>query len=345
MTRLLFAAGDVGGARALVPVVRLAHARGLEPAVIRHGAIAHEGDPAWIWRAPDDENLFDTQCRPDVFVFTGNVKDPTSLRLARRAAKAGLPTLFVLDSWSSYTERLRTDGAQTFAPTLYCVPDALAKSDAVANGVTSPVAVTGQAAFADTLTAASLPAAPSAAERLVKVLFVSEPVEADQGRRRGYTEADVLSLIASGLQPFAAAIAVNILPHPRDEPDKVSAIWQAHKGDLRGGVLPQNSVSTLAGYDGIAGMASVMLYRAWLLGRPVLSCQPALALDSLRQFGKREGFVLADDPGTAVQVIRTWAKALKPDQPVALRPEAHLHAAAAETILNLARDLIGHAAL
>lgn len=336
MTRLLFASGDVGGARALIPVIRRAQARGLRPAVVRHGAIAAEGDAAWAWRAPDDARLLET---PEVYVFTGSVKDPVGLRLARRAAERGLPTLFVLDSWSSYTERLCTDGAETFAPTLYCVPDALARTDAAANGVTGAIAVTGQPAFADI---AAAPDAVAAVDGSLKLIFVSEPVEADQGRRRGYTEADALALVAAGLQPCAARVSLDILPHPRDVPAGVAALWDAHKGRLRGRVLPQNSVGTLAGYDGITGMASVMLYRAWLLGRAVLSCQPALALDALRQFGKRDGIVLADDPATAVQVIRTWADALEPGRPVVLRPDARLHAAAAETILDLACGLSGH---
>jgi hypothetical protein len=168
---------------------------------------------------------------------------------------------------------------------------------------------------------------------------VSEPAEADHGRSRGYTETDVMTVIADALQEMGGRITIDVLPHPRDDAAKVAAIWNRVRGNVTGEILEKNTLRSVADYDGVAGMASVLLYRAWLLGLPVLSCQPGLVLDPLRQFGDREGILLVDEVNTAKAQIPSWAKALVPGGKLALRPEAHQHATAAEAILRIAHKL------
>jgi len=334
MRPLLFAAGDVGGARALLPIIALAAARGQRPDVLRHGALVREPGIAGEWVDAADVTFNDPARRPGALVFTGSVADPVALQLARSAQSAGIPTVFLLDSWSSYTSRLAVDGRELFNPSVYCVPDQKAKEDALRAGVTGRIEVTGQPAFADVLSEMRAPGTVGLPR--TKILLVSEPVEADHGRTRGYTETDVFALIGAALQRLAAHTEVDVLPHPRDEAARIGAIWEKCRGDLGGQMLKQNALRSVADYDAVAGMASVLLYRAWLLGQPVLSCQPDLAMPALRQFGEREGIVFIDRASEAPAQIAAWAGALVPGQVYALRPEARQHAAAAETILQIA---------
>jgi hypothetical protein len=334
MMPLLFAAGDVGGARALLPIINLAEECGQRPLALRHGALTTEPNVRADWIDLGALSLADPAQRPQAYLFTGSVADPVPLRVARAAAAAGIPTIFVLDSWSSYTSRLTTDGFDQFKPDVYCVPDEKAKSDAQRAGVTSPIEVTGQPAFAGVLSEAQTPAARATSR--TKILFVSEPVEADHGRRRGYTEAEAMAAIARGLQPLSTHVEVDVLPHPRDDVTRVSALWTDARGTLTGEVLRQNTLRSVVDYDGVAGIASVLLYRAWLLGRPAISCQPGLVLSSLRQFGERDGIVLIDEADGAPRRIQAWGEGLTPGRAPLLRPEAMQHAAAAETILQIA---------
>lgn len=336
MRPLLFAAGDVGGARALLPIIALAAARGARPAVLRHGALVREAQMAGDWVEANEVSFSDAARLPKAYVFAGSVSDPIALGLARAAKEAGVPTIFVLDSWSSYTRRLTVDGGPVFSPSVYCVPDQKAKDDALQAGVSGTIEVTGQPAFADVL--GEKRAADAQVQRRAHFLLVSEPVEADHGRTRGYTETDVFALVATALQPLASQIEVDLLPHPRDDASRIASIWRACRGALEGTVLGQNTLRSVADYDAVAGMASVLLYRAWLLGQPVLSCQPGLEMPSLRQFGEREGILFIDEARGAAERISAWAGAIAPGQSHVLRPEAQQHAAAAETILRLANE-------
>lgn len=334
MRPLLFAAGDVGGARALLPIIALAAARGERPAVLRHGALMREPGVPGAWIEAAEVPFNDPSRRPSAYVFSGSVADPVPLQLARAAQRAGLPTIFVLDSWSSYTDRLTTDGGEAFTPNFYCVPDQQAKDDAFRAGVSGAIEITGQPAFADVV--GESPAAATAGRARAKILLVSEPVEADNGRSRGYTETEVFALIGGALQSRAAHADIDVLPHPRDDAARIAAIWKRCRGVLGGEALGQNSLRSVADYDAVAGMASVLLYRAWLRGQPVLSCQPDLAMPALRQFGGREGILFIDKATGAAAQIAAWADALVPGQAYTLRPEARQHAAAADTILRIA---------
>jgi hypothetical protein len=86
---------------------------------------------------------------------------------------------------------------------------------------------------------------------------------------------------------------------------------------------------------GAVGMASIMLYEAWLLGRRVLSLQPNLHLEPLRALGRRDGVVLIDTPDGAAQRIREWTALLYPASAVSPRPELRRHECAAKAILDL----------
>jgi hypothetical protein len=242
-----------------------------------------------------------------------------------------------------YRARLESDGLGLLVPEVYGVPDEIAREGAIADGIPAEcIVVTGQPAFAGAM--------PKQVSRLMdaavtRLLFVSEPVQADHGSDnsnphfRGYTEEGVLRLLCHSLQPRAAQTTVHVLPHPRQSHEEVARIWAQHRGALQGEVVQLDpEAAGLSEYDGITGMASVLLYRAWLVGRPVLSIQPGLRLQSLRQLARRPGVLLLDkeDPTAA---ITAWAAALKSGQAITSRPEIELHRTAAQRVVNIAIDL------
>jgi hypothetical protein len=298
-----------------------------------------EGDAGWAWVSGTPLET----ARADVVIFASSVKDAVALSLARDAEAQGIPTIHVIDSWTMYRDRMATDGRPPFIPTLYAVIDDLAAESAAAAGIPRAVLrITGQPAL--DLTGTHVAAGISHHDK-VRLLFVSEPAAADQGTSaasptfRGYTEATVLPLFCRALQPLAGTLEVHLLPHPREKPGEVEAAWAAHKGNLQGAVMAQNALEGLGRFDGIAGMASLLLYQAWLLGRPVLSIQPGLRVDALRQIGQRQGVVLIDQAADATEKIYAWATGVAANQPLQPRPELALHARSAEHILTLAQDL------
>jgi hypothetical protein len=339
--RLLFASGDVGGARTLLPVIRLALRRGIAVTVLRHGHIAVEGDPAWTWIEPADADAVLRAAAPGAVIFASSVKDATALALARRAQAATIKTIHVLDSWSMYAQRMTTDGQTHFDPDAHAVMDEASAEGAVADGITpSIIHVTGQPALGAFASRHDLKPAPRNDSRR-HILFVSEPAAADHGAARGYTEADALEILCAALQPVADMVTLSILPHPREDAQHLRAAWLARQGKLQGTVLAQHSLGNrLAHFDGVAGMTSILLYEAWLMGRPVLSLQPGVRLAALRQMQKRPGVTFIDSREGAQENIRAWVAGIVLGAPVALRPDAAAHDRAAENVLALATGLM-----
>ena len=86
--------------------------------------------------------------------------------------------------------------------------------------------------------------------------------------------------------------------------------------------------------DGIAGMASLQLYEAWLLGKPVLSLQPGVRLAELRMLEACEGVVFVDREEDFPR-IRKWVSDMPTGTVLTPRPELRRHGQAAEKILEL----------
>lgn len=351
---VLFAAGDVGGARALTPVIQAATAQGHRVSVLRHGHITQETETDWRWLDPgsiETANLdaLINDANPEVVIFATSVKDPIALSLARRAQAQGIKTIHVLDSWTSYRARMTTDGLPAFSPDIYAVMDTPAAEAAADAGISeTTIQITGQPALSDILARHSLPHSEKGHQddKVVKLLFVSEPITFDQGSSdesssyRGYTEIDVMQTLCRALQPMADRISLSILPHPRDDVSNLSSLWIKNRQALQGVVLPKATKTIpLERYDGIIGMASILLYESWLLGQPTLSIQPNLRQDALRQIDLRPGTRLIDSPDDAEVEIQAWVKTIEPNMPLNIRAEAKVHILAPQTVLSLALKL------
>jgi hypothetical protein len=355
---VLFAAGDVGGARALLPVMQVCADKGLPFVLLAHGSLVQEAPASWprVHCCIDNNNGarqdFLQGHDIDRLVFASSVHDTLPLSIARCARQLGIRVLHVLDNWTGYRRRLEMDGLPALVPDVYTVMDAYALQAAVQDGVDASILeVTGQPALAclgNEFRAVSPAALLQRRQRLgfvqqrLLLLFLSEPVAQDQGASlaaphyRGYTETDVLQLFCGHLQPWAERVEIALLPHPRQDRAALCGLWRHCRGALQGGVI-----TGIAGReavwcaDGVVGMASILLYEAWLLGKPVLSLQPDLRQDALRMLQKRQGVVFVDTYTGAEKAVGQWLAALRPGLKTTPHSHLDLHRAAPEKILTL----------
>jgi hypothetical protein len=180
------------------------------------------------------------------------------------------------------------------------------------------------------------------AQGKILIIFVSEPVAQDQGASpaapyyRGYTEKDVLQLFCRHLQSLADRIEIALLPHPRQNREALCGLWQHCRGALQGRVatgISSREAVWLA--DGVAGMASILLYEAWLLGKPVISLQPGLRQDALRMLQERQGVVFVDAYAGTEKAVGQWGEALQPGVKNMPHGNLDIHRTAAEKIMTI----------
>jgi len=357
--KVLFAAGDIGGARSLIPIMALCERKSLPFMVFDNGPIVIESPEHWnkfLCYSELDINAIADLYRKNnigVLVFASSVKDSTALFLAREAKKRGIPVVHVLDNWTGYRERLEMDGLSTFIPNVYTVIDDLAFDGAVVDDIDGSILqITGQPALASVLQEYNLWRQEKGFlkereyfgfnPKKILIAFVSEPAEKDQGsslsfpQYRGYTEKIVLQLLCEALMPCKDQITVGIMPHPREDLSKILKIWDKYRGPLDGGLLrlakPREGIFLA---DGIAGMASILLYEAWLLGKPVISLQPGLRVESLRMLEKRQGVTFVDQYENFSDHVSSWVPTLELGGQINLRPEVAVHANAAINICEI----------
>lgn len=356
--KVLFASGDVGGARALLPVIKLCENRGFSFAVIKHGHIINECQKHWQ-KIPLDENLnqhvvsnFYKRNNINTLVFASSVEDTTALSLARLSKTIGISVIHVLDNWSSYLRRMETDGLSVFVPDVYAVMDDIAFKEAIKDGVDrSVLQITGQPALASLAKEYKLRKNMNVlnerkrlgfGSKKIMVIFISEPAERDQGassaspQYRGYTEKTVLKKFCNELQQYANDIEVGILPHPRENINGLLETWNRYKGNVHGGPIYLDFGRESIFYaDGVVGMASILLYEAWLLGKPVISLQPGLKTESLRILKKRNGLIFVDSQKNIDSSISTWISIIQQRKKTVFRPELQIHEKAPDKIFSL----------
>ena len=342
--RLIFAAGDVGGARALAPVAHLAARSGHQVWVVKHGAIAtdHENQNViWNWVDPSfvADNLL-TELNPDIVVFASSVTDTMALELALTAQNKGLPTAHILDNWSNYAARLVHPSGQRLTPGIYTVMDDLAAQSAVADGLSpNSVVITGTPALASVT--------PQTPHPSGHVIFASEPVSMDQGSDpdkpgyRGYTEDQVLKMLLQELQPWADQVDLHVFPHPREDPAGLATILQRHSGRVHTKITPPGEKATVrAAARAIVGMSSILLYDSWLAGLPTLSLQPGLRLPHLRYLEGRPGLFTVDHE---TQVATALSQLLGPcslDHQHSATHERARHHGASQRVLTALSDYL-----
>ena len=94
--------------------------------------------------------------------------------------------------------------------------------------------------------------------------------------------------------------------------------------------------------DGVIGMASILLYEAWLLQKPVISIQPNLRQEHLRYLEKRPGLHFSTEKAELSAIFQLWwqevmeGKFKKPN----LRDDLKLHLQAPKKISRRLIELI-----
>lgn len=349
---LLFAAGDVGGARAILPVARLAHAQGHQVLALAHGVLHAEGDPDWTWMshkeacATPSDNVF----------YATSVTDSLAFQCALAAQTRGCPVIHVLDNWSLYGERLRgfdaTGTPQIVVPDCYAVMDELAYAGAIADNVPADrLKITGHPDLAKLDAERDSFSGPTSEG--LDILFVSEPALSDSGAAahpgsRGYDETTVTQAFIATLAQLDLPENVNLLvaPHPREDRLTVYSRWvdqMAHAGisDIPFTLVPQDGVrAALHRATHVVGMTSILLYEAWLLERPTLSLQPNLQWDQMRVIGQRHGVSLCTDTDTSEipTIMNRW---MAQRVPVGNgRNSRLLHNGAAAKLLDLSHQIL-----
>jgi hypothetical protein len=187
-------------------------------------------------------------------------------------------------------------GELVYSPDRIAIMDEQARQEMVAEGLdVDRLVVTGQPAF-DELASFRREATPQQrqavrqmlgiAEEERLVLFASEPISvlcgtgATQQPHPGYTEQTVLRALLSALGRIARRrtekIALVVRPHPLDQPETLQL---SHNEPLR---LVVDSRGTgrevVMAADLVAGMTTILLVEACLLGCVVISLQPGLIL-------------------------------------------------------------------
>lgn len=356
---ILCAAGDPGGSRVMLSVISELTRRALPCAVLNHGFLGRELPEqlhGCLYPEAEAEALME---RAALFIFGSSATDILPLSLARRARARGLPIVHILDNWSTYRSRLETDGLEMLVPDIYTVIDKEAEAGAIAEGVPSScMLVTGHPGLADS--AVKLGSLLTQDRRqtavtidcpsdFIHLAFVNEPFRAVYGNdlqvegHPGFTEDAVLAMFTAALRPYRERVHVSVLPHPKESTDAVSALWERARDKVSGRVVTlAQSRDILGAVDGVAGMASILLYEAWLMRLPVLSLQPGCKLASLRRYASLEGIQYTDSRDCISASVSAWLTRCEvPVAPVP-RPELAMHAASpakiAECVIDLLRE-------
>lgn len=301
LLRVFSICGDAGGAAAVAPVLRrlktikqvciksfaygpgvaVLKSRGVEVEEIPLGA----GEQAVVdlWRAWD----------PDVLLSASSVNADEYEKICIRQARLDdVPSLVVMDSWSSYGKRFGPrEGEFDALPDMIALPDARSRLEWIAAGVPeNRLSITGHPAF-DELAAFRASMTPTRRMEIRTkfsiqpnewmVVFLSQPIrqltQSPNARfiYPGYNQYEVFSRLVLTLQREAVVQArsgvIVVRPHPReDEPPKMKSsdyvrIVCDREFDVR---------EIMMASDLVTGMASIALVEACYLGCLTLSLQP-----------------------------------------------------------------------
>ncbi|EKD59442.1 MAG: hypothetical protein ACD_55C00005G0001, partial [uncultured bacterium] len=110
-------------------------------------------------------------------------------------------------------------------------------------------------------------------------LFVSEAIREHYGRSRGYDQYDSLGLFLDLVADSGTGIKPVIKLHPKDEASLFDPMLRSRNLQPLMIANELSSLECIALADRVYGMTSIMLIEAYLLGKPVLSLQPGLAVE------------------------------------------------------------------
>ena len=362
---ILFTANEVGSVRAIYPIMQLCNETNIKFSYTKIGFFGSIDCNAWnvfpLHGSKGCSGIKEQLIKKEitVVIFSVNMVDTLPLKIAREANNLGIPTIHVIDSWNGYLSRMKMDHKCVFFPNYYVVPDEFAKVDAIREGIPSDIImICGQPAFEDSLKNYKLNMLDSKKNLLISngltlsgklILFVSEPVRMDFGASiednkyyKGYTEFDVIPMVKNELSKYSN-IETCVLPHPRESEEQLSKLWSEDDNYKHFKIISSIRGRKLLPFvDGVVGMASTLLYEAWLMNIPVLSIQPGLIEDNLKMLKMRDGVTFIDKKNNSDKIINTWLKEVSLNSEDSFRlniikNRCSKHMNSSISILNLAR--------
>jgi hypothetical protein len=293
MGNILFAARDPGAANVVAVFASrwraAGHQHGLEvwslpratPVFERHGLASLEF-PDW-----DEADLQQRWRRrpPDAVVTGTSHYQPFEPTLWRLAARQGIPSLAILDSWVNLAMRF-SQGRPDFVGAV----DTGQVADLARLGFsTDRVLLAGHPFLRDLLRSRSqrAPVEPRAASASVRLLFVSEPIAQDVAAGRnppfGFDQIDVFQLLDQAATIAADVdrrVTIGVRLHPYEDPARLLARMRERPPhphvEVRVIAQQEPAHHSLEWADLVTGIGSMLLLEAIAFGRPVLSVQPGL---------------------------------------------------------------------
>ena len=373
MSRIVSICGDAGGAAALVPVVaklRREHGCSVDAFVYRQAcqifdlqglaAVALDESKS----AGEVSRALTASSPALVLTATSTGESSLEMRFIAEARRLGIPTLTVLDFWSSYVERFTGVANHSLSGSL---PDRIAIMDGRARAEMESLGfppdcleITGQPAFdalqslrlaSTSITRTVLRQAHSIGDGDLLALYLSSPISSHLGADEsspgyiGYTEHTSLRLLLDELEVLSSelqgSIHLLIKPHPRDPADNFNG-WKGNQVRLE--VVSQADTRQLIlASDLVVGTVTVALIESCLLGKPTISLQPGLIGEDMLPSNRWGATTAVYD---ARDLRKTIIELLKGDTAQQSRlsrmPTELTDGRAAERVALVALDMIQH---
>lgn len=318
--------GDVGGAKAMIPVLKSLLKKNFKVTLIKHGWLEKNFEildekETNINVLPSDLNILKDYIKKrtvDLFFLTPSKKDTFPITLAREAKKNDIPVFYLLDSALRIKERLNHDKKELFLPTIYGLQDQDTFDLAISEGIPKKILkVTGQPALEDLKTEFSNWSYQNKEKFFLKnkidknkklIIFVSENVKKDHGLKRGYHQDIVIPMLCKNLEKFSKNIHLLILPHPDENSEKLIKTFKKNCIRLSFSKISKDFSSRQAvmSSDGVSGMASILLYEGWLIGKKVISLQPGVIGPNYTYLKKKEKLKFVSKKSEFNNTLKTW---------------------------------------
>lgn len=297
-SRVVFAAGDPGGANALAPVIeQLKSEKNYCLSVFAYYTAAmvfHQKGIDFIELANTttaEQILTILADKQPNLIVTATSINPFELEkvFIDSGKRLEIPTLSILDFWSNYAQRFsRGESDLVFLPDKIAVMDELAVSEMEAQGFPSDrLVITGQPAFDRLFDLRQSLDCEHIRDRLgigqdsKLIIFVSQPFVELFGKNSenplfpGYTQQSIFQALLETLEDIIgesdSSIVLGIMPHLR-ETDNWWAMLESDRVHIK--VLSNENFEEVSlSSDLVVGMTSTKLVEAALMGGTAISLQ------------------------------------------------------------------------
>ena len=95
--------------------------------------------------------------------------------------------------------------------------------------------------------------------------------------------------------------------------------------------------------DLVVGMVSILLYEAWLIGKPMISLQPGVLLPQFTIHSKKPGYRCLTDPLLWETEVKSWLSNIENNNfayNTSLNPEYEIHSQSCFNIIKILDKLI-----